>query len=88
MVLTEEEKRERNRLAVKKYREKIKKQAKAGTPEATKQAERTKYNTYFSHARNFISKQAKRKDLPLLRELIAERQKALNKEAKKENKKS
>lgn len=87
MVLTEEEKRERNRLAVKKYREKIKKQAKAGTPEATKQAERTKYNTYFSHARNFISKQAKRKDLPLLRELIAERQKALNKEAKKENKK-
>ena len=88
MVLTEEEKRERNRLAVKKYREKIKKQAKAGTPEATKQAERTKYNTYFSHARNFISMQAKRKDLPLLRELIAERQKALNKEAKKENKKS
>lgn len=88
MVLTEEEKRERNRLAVKKYREKIKKQAKAGTPEATKQAERTKYNTYFSHARNFISKQAKRKDLPLLRELIAERQKSLNKEAKKENKKS
>ena len=88
MVLTEEEKRERNRLAVKKYREKIKKQAKAGTPEATKQAERTKYNTYFSHARNFISKQAKRKDLPLLRELIAERQKALNKEVKKENKKS
>ena len=88
MVLTEEEKRERNRLAVRKYREKIKKQAKEGTPEATKQAERTKYNTYFSHARNFISKQAKRKDLPLLRELIAERQKALNKEAKKENKKS
>ena len=88
MVLTEEEKRERNRLAVKKYREKIKKQAKAGTPEATKQVERTKYNTLFSHARNFISKQAKRKDLPLLRELIAERQKALNKEAKKENKKS
>lgn len=83
MVLTEEEKRERNRLAVKKYREKIKKQAKAGTPEATKQAERTKYNTYFSHARNFISKQAKKKDLPILRDLIAQRQLELKKEGEK-----
>ena len=79
MALTEEEKRERHRLANKRYYQKQKEKAKKGDGAATKQAERNKYNTSFSHARNFISKQAKKKDLPVLRDLIAIRQKELNK---------
>ena len=82
MVLTEEEKKERHRLANKRYYERLK------TKKATKQLEKNSYNTSFSHARNFISKKAKRKDLPILRELIAQRQIELKKEGnEKENKK-
>lgn len=77
MVLTEQEKRERQRQAVRRYQAKIKEKAKKGDDEAKKQQERNRYNTAFSHTRNFILKQAKKHDLPKLRDLISERQKQL-----------
>ena len=83
MVLSEEEKKERHRLANKKYYEKQKMKAKQGNTKAAKQKERTKYKTYFSHTRQFILNKAKKSDLPLLRDMIATRQKELNKSSKK-----
>ena len=71
MVLSEEEKRERNRKAAAKYRAKLN----------AEQKKKNSYNTEFSHARNFIEKSAKKADLNILRDLIAERQKKLSKKS-------
>lgn len=71
MVLSEEEKRERNRKAAAKYRAKL----------STEQKKKNSYNTEFSHARNFITRSAKKADLNILRDLIAERQKKLSKKS-------
>lgn len=79
MVLTEEEKLERHRLANQRYYQKQKEKANKGDAMAKKQLERNKYNTAFSHTKSFINKQAKKKDLLVLRDLIATRQKKFKK---------
>ena len=83
MVLSEEEKKERHRLANKRYYERQKMKAKQGNSKAAKQKERNEYKTYYSHTKQFILKRAKKIDLPKLRDMIATRQKELNKSSKK-----
>lgn len=74
MVLSELEKKERHRIAVRKNRAKNDRKIKEGDKKAIKQKEKTKYNTSRSHALGFI-KIANKKDLLLMRDKIAERQK-------------
>lgn len=75
MVLTEEERRERYRLANKRYYQRLKEKAKKGNIKAKKQLERSQYRTDLSHTKIFIIRQAKKEDLSVLRDLIASCQK-------------
>ena len=74
MVLSEIEKKERNRLAVRRYRTRKHKELKEGNKKAIELANRNKYNTLKSHAKQFI-KIATKHDLLELRDKIAEQQK-------------
>lgn len=74
MVLSETEKKERNRLAVRRYRARKRQELKEGDKKAIELAKRNKYNTLKSHASQFI-KIATKRDLLELRDKIAKRQK-------------
>ena len=77
MVLTEEEKRERHRLANKRYRERQKKKVKEGDKRAKLQDEKAKHQRAYSAATSFIRNKANKMELSEMRELIAERHKRL-----------
>lgn len=74
MTLSELEKKERHRQAVQRYRSRQRKKIQEGDKKAISQANKNKYSTFKSHAIYFI-KIANKKDLLLLRDKIAERQK-------------
>lgn len=74
MTLSETEKKERNKLAVRRYRARKRKELKEGNKKAIELANRNKYNTLKSHAKQFI-KVATKRDLLELRDKIAEQQK-------------
>ena len=76
MVLSKEEKLKRNREAARRYRAKKAQKIKSGDPKATAQAKKDVYNTLRSKANKFVNIAAK-KDLLILRDRIAERQKKL-----------
>lgn len=82
MALTEEEKRERHRLASRLYRERQKKKAKEGDEKAKKQQEKAKHQRAYSAATSFIRNKANKKELGEMRDLIAERHKQLMKKNK------
>ena len=77
MTLTEEEKRERHRLANKRYRERQKKKVKEGDKKAKLQDEKAKHQRAYSAATSFIRNKANKSELNKMRELIAERHKKL-----------
>lgn len=74
MTLSEIEKKERNKLAVRRYRARKRKELKKGDKKAIELANRNKYNTLKSHAKQFI-KIATKRDLLELRDKMAEQQK-------------
>lgn len=74
MVLSAEEKKERNKLAVRRYRARKRQELAEGDKKAIELAKRNKYNTLKSHASQFI-KIATKRDLLELRDKIAKRQK-------------
>ena len=80
--LTEEEKKERNRLAAKRYRDRLKEKAKSD-PKAQKQAEKANYKRRLSSAASFIRNNIKKSDISYIRDILAERQKELKENQKK-----
>lgn len=74
MVLSETEKKERNRLAVRRYRARKRQELAQGNKKAVELVKRNQYSTLKSHAKTFI-KIATKKDLLELRDKIAEQQK-------------
>lgn len=87
MVLTDEEKKERHRLASKRYRERQKKKAKEGDKKAKIQEEKAKHQRAYSAATSFIRNKANKKELGEMRDLIAERHKSLMKKITNEKNK-
>lgn len=83
MVLTDDEKRERHRLASKRYRERQKKKAAAGNKQAIKQQEKAKNSRAYSAATSYIRNKATLLQLGEMRDLIAERHKKLIQKNKK-----
>ncbi|QNQ83769.1 hypothetical protein FP435_04590 [Lactobacillus sp. PV037] len=80
--LSEEEKKERHRLAAKRYRERLKEKAKSD-PKAQKQVDKDKYNRLKGSAVSFIRNYIKKSDISYIREELAERQKELREKSKK-----
>ena len=83
MVLSKEEKRIRHNQQQRKYvaHKKIKIQKK--DPEALKQKARNERSQRFSVVERYIKKEASKNDIFLIRDLIADRVKLLNKEKNK-----
>lgn len=78
MVLTEEEKRERHRLASKRYRERQKKKVKQGDKKAIKQKQKETNDRLYASAKSFIRNHANKKQISSLRDEMAARVKVLN----------
>lgn len=81
MVLSDEERRERNRQAAARYRKKLKEKAAAGDEKATKQLNKTHLKKEFASVTSYIRTKATRKEISIIRDLSAERIKKLKQES-------
>lgn len=79
MPLSEEERRERNRIASAQYRARKKARAAKNDPKAINQLKKDNRNRLFSSAKSFIRNHATKAQISELRDVMAERINRLNK---------
>ena len=83
MVLSKEEKRIRHNQQQRKYTARKKTKIRQKDPAALKQKARNERSQRFSVVKRYIKKEASKNDISLIRDLIADRVKLLNKEKNK-----